>query len=589
MGGRLRIYEFGDYLIDAPKRVISTRDGIRVRLTPKVFDTLVYLLEHRDSFSTKDVLMRAIWPDRVVEENNLDQIISALRRALGEKRDNHRYVVTVPGRGYRMVADVKTRAAPIDGVRAAPIASIAVLPFRPIVPSMQDASLDMGMADTLIARLSGIRQITVRPLSSVRKYAGLEQDATEAGRELAVEAVLEGHLQRRNEKVRVSVRLIRVADAATLWAGTFDEKFDDIFELQDAISEHVVDALTLELDGEERSRLTKHNTESTAAYSLYLKGRFFWWKNAPDEFRKSRDYFHQAVDADPTYALGYCGLNSYYGFGAAWGLLPPDEAWPRAEAAIAKALTLDDRLAEAHTGLAALRLVYFRDWAGAERAVRRAIALNPGFDEVHYLYSFYLLVAGRFDEAIAEGKYALAIDPFSPRMNEHLGKCLYFAGRYDEAIRQCQYNLDLAPDSASTHELLGDVHERNGTPSAAVAEWIAAMKLAGDPDLATILADAWERGGISGAIRAVAQNRLARLDLQANAGRYVGAAAFARQHARNGDRAAALHFVEKACDERTVFALLIDRDPAYTALRTDARFGRAIERINPARACQTEP
>jgi len=570
-----RLYEFGDFRVDAHVRVLSERSGAPVRLTPKAFDTLLYLLEHRDGFSTKDALIRALWPDRVVEENNLDQNISALRRALGERRDAHRYIVTVPGKGYRLVADVTIAAATHGPELAAPVRSLAVLPFRPLASDLRDTPLELGMADTLIARLTGLREITVRPLGAVRKYLGVDRSPSEIGRELAVAAVLEGHLQRWKDTIRVSVSLVRVADSATLWAAAFDEKFDDIFTLQDSIAEHVADALRLELDSSEKSRLRRHDTESTAAYASYLKGRYFWWKTAPDEFAKSRDHFHQAVDDDPAYALGYCGLNSYYGFSAAWGLLPPDDAWGKAETAISKALVLDDLSAEAHTGLAALKLVRYRDWAGAERAARRAIALNPRFDEAHYVYSFYLLVAGRFEEAIAEARRALAIDPFSPRINEFLGKCLYFAGRYDESIRQLRHTLEFDADNAVAHESLGDALERDRQPAEAVAAWRRAMALAGDDALASCLTDGFARGGITEATRAVAELRLARLDAAAQAGRFLPAAAFAREYARAGEAAKARASLERALDEPNVFALMIEIDPLYGGLRDSRAFAAA--------------
>ena len=234
------------------------------------------------------------------------------------------------------------------------------------------------MADTLIARLSGIRDIIVRPMSSVRRYADLKMDVLAAGRELGVDCVLEGSLQRQANRVRVTVRLLKVSNGASLWAGIFDEEMTDIFALQDVISERVAQALSLELSNEEKGRLFKHYTTSTRAYQLYLKGRYYWWKNTTQEYKKSRDYFHRAVEEDPCYALGYCGLNSFYGFGAAWGILPPEDGWPKAEWAVTKALELDDQLAEAHLDLSALKMVYHLDWAGTEREAKRAIDVESG-------------------------------------------------------------------------------------------------------------------------------------------------------------------------------------------------------------------
>jgi TolB-like protein len=446
-----------------------------------------------------------------VEENNLNQNISILRRVLGGSRQEHRYIVTVPGRGYRFVAAVRTHSTTAMAISVGTIKSLAVLPFQPLVTDDRDASLEMGMADTLIARLSSIGDMIVRPISSVRKYADLAQDALTAGRELEVESVLEGSLQRQGNKIRVTVRLLNVSNGASLWAGTFDEEFTDIFALQDAISERVARALALKLSSEDKTRLRKHDTENTEAYQLYLKGRYYWWKTSPEEFAKSRDYFHRAVDADPSYALGYCGLNSYYGYGAAWGMLSADEAWPKAEWAITKALDLDDTLAEAHLGLAALRMVFYLDWPGAEKHAKRAITLNPQFSEVHYMYSFYLVVMRRWDEAIAEAKRALACDPFSVRINQHLGYTFYNARRYDEAIRQYQQTLELDTHNASVYESLGDVYERRDRGQEAIEQWRRAADLAADSELAAILSAADARRGFAAAVRAVAEKSLDQL------------------------------------------------------------------------------
>src|ERR1700756_5655995 len=229
-----QIYEFGDFRIDTARRLLLAGDGLARSLAPKAFDTLLYMVEHSDVLLDKDALMKAIWPDTVVEENNLNQNISILRRVLGGRRHEHRYIVTVPGRGYRFVAAVRTHSTSPTTVSVGTIKSLAVLPFQPLVGGDRDPSLELGMADTLIARLSSIGDMIVRPISSVRKYADFARDALTAGRELEVESVLEGSLQRQGNKIRVTVRLLNVPDGASWWAGTFDEEFTDIFALQDA-------------------------------------------------------------------------------------------------------------------------------------------------------------------------------------------------------------------------------------------------------------------------------------------------------------------------------------------------------------------
>src|SRR5579872_7526783 len=251
------IYEFDDFRVDPGRRLLFGGDGRPLPLTPKAFDTLIYLLEHTEQVLGKEALMKAIWADTAVEENNLNQCISALRRVLGEKRAENRYIVTVPGRGYRFVAPVNKLKPPVIASGAEAIPKIAVLPFQPLTRNNRDESLEMGMADTLIARLTGIRDLVVRPMSSVRKYADLKMDTLAAGRELGVESVLEGSLQHQSDRVRITVRLLKVSNGASLWARTFDDQLTDIFALQDAISEQVAQALSVELSKEDKTRLVK--------------------------------------------------------------------------------------------------------------------------------------------------------------------------------------------------------------------------------------------------------------------------------------------------------------------------------------------
>jgi TolB-like protein/Tfp pilus assembly protein PilF len=573
------IYEFDEFQVDPGRRLLLGRASRRLPLTPKAFDTLMFLLQHTDAVVGKETLMRAIWADTAVEENNLNQCISVLRRALGEKRGENRYIVTVAGRGYRFVAPVNKRKPAVIASSAAPILSIAVLPFQPLARNRRDESLEMGMADTLIGKLSGIRNIVVRPMSSVRKYADLNCDVLVAGRELGVESLLEGSLQRQGNRVRVTVRLLNVSNGASLWAGTFDEELTDIFALQDAISQRVVEALSLELSKEDKTRLVKHHTQSTKAYQLYVKGRYYWWKNSPEEYKKSRDYFHRAVEEDPSYALGYCGLNSFYGYGAAWGIMSPDDGWPKAEWAVTKALELDDQLAEAHLNLAALRMVYYLDWAGTEREVKRAIELSPGFDEIHYLYSFFLVVMRRFREAVTEGKKALECNPFSLRISQHLAYALYCERSYDEAIQQYRKALELDPNDGSVCEALGNTYERKGEYQEAARQWAKALLLANDRELAATLRAAKTKKAVDRAVRGVAAARLDRLLRKRKRGAYVPAIQFAREHLWAGHDEEALTWLTLACEERNVYSLMIASDPFYDPLRADRRFIKLLRRM----------
>ena len=577
------IYEFDGFHLDPEKRLLLGRDGRPLHVTPKAFDTLICLVQHNDVVLGKETLIKTIWADTAVEENNLNQCISALRRALGEKRTEPRYIATIPGRGYRFVARVNRRTPRAAATSSKPITSIAVLPFQPLVISSRDEFLEMGMADTLIGRLSGIRNIVVRPMSSVRRYAEVHQDPLAAGRELGVESVLEGCLQRRGKRVRVTVRLLDVSNGVSLWAHTFHNEMTDIFALQDTIAEQVVQALSVELNKEDRTRLTKHSTQNATAYQLYLKGRYYWWKNSPAEYEKSRTYFHRAVEEDPSFALGYCGLNSFYGYGAAWGFMPPDEGWPKAEWAVRKALELDDQLAEAHLDLAALKMVYYLDWPGTEKEAKRAIELDPKFDEIHYAYSFFLLVRRRFREATAEAKRALACNPFSVRILQHLGYVLYCAGSFHQANQHYKKALELDPKDASVYEALGETSNRAGNYREAVDYWTKAMSLENETKLLATLRAADSAEALENARRAIAVERLSRLLSKQKQGDYIPKIRIAQAHLQAGHREEGMDCLEKACDERNVYSLLLAVDPLYDPLREDQRFNRLLRRMKLAK------
>ena len=320
-----------------------------------------------------------------------------------------------------------------------------MVPFRQLNSDDADQYLGLGMADALITKLSNVRQIIVRPTSAVLKYAGVTLDPVAAGRELRVQSVLEGSIQKLNDRIRVTVQLVSAEDDTSLWADTFDEKFTDIFAVQDSISEQVVKALTLRLSGEEKKLLAKHQTEDAEAYQAYLRGRYFWNKLTDNWFRKALESFQQAIDIDPGYALAYVGLADCYNMSGFWGYLPIQETFSKAVAAAEKALELDDTLAEAHASLAWARLHYDYDRRIAEKGFKRAIELNPGYFTTHQWYAVFFAQAARFDEAFIENRQAYALDPFSLVINYNQGVFLMLSRRYDEAIEQFRKTIELYP------------------------------------------------------------------------------------------------------------------------------------------------
>jgi TolB-like protein len=288
---------------------------------------------------------------------------------------------------------------------------IAVLPFKPLVAENRDQILELGMADTLITKLSNSRKVIVPSLNSVRKYNNLEQDPVLAGRELQANSVLEGNVQKVGDRIRVTARLINVADGSSLWAETFDEKFTDLFAVQDVISQKVADALALRLSGEEKNRLTKRYTENLAAYQLYLTGRYHAALLTPPEIREAMRFYQQAIDLDPSYALAYFGLAEANRSLAINADVPSRDCLPQAKAAANKALEIDESLAEAHASLSFSLIWFDWDWSGAEKEAKRAILLNPNSAMAHFSYAHVLSALGRHDEAVREGARAVELEP----------------------------------------------------------------------------------------------------------------------------------------------------------------------------------
>ena len=457
------------------------------------------------------------------------------------------------------------------------IKSIAVLPFKPLVTEGRDEALEVGMADTLIAKLSNIGEVTVRPLSAVRSYGGLEQDPSDAGRKLGVEAVLDGTIQRSGERVRVTARLVSVSDGKQLWDGRFDDKFTDIFSVQDAISEKVVVALALKLTGEEEKQLTRHYTENSEAYQLYLYGRFYRNKRTEAGSRKAIEYFEQAIAKDANYAPAYSGLSESYIGLSVFGTMPPTDAFPKARAAALKALEIDDRIAESHVALAHFKNQSEHDWAGAEREYQRAIELNPGYADAYRLYAILLMEARREDEAFAKIKRALEIDPTSVIHNATLGFLYYWARRYDQAIEQLQKTIDMEPSHWMAHFWQAQAYAQKGMYVEALVEAQKSRDLSGDSGSSWVLGYVHAKAGR----RAEAQREIDEL-LKLSKHGYIPPYDIAQIYAGLGDKDQALAWLEKADQDRSRGMDYLNVNPVFDTLRSEPRFAALTKRIGRA-------
>jgi len=456
-----------------------------------------------------------------------------------------------------------------------PARSMAVLPFKPIASQNRDEVLEMGMADTLIAKLSNSREIIVRSLTSVRKYGGLEQDPIAAGNQLQVDSVLEGNVQKSGDRIRVTARLINVADGSSRWAATFDEKFTDVFAVQDTISQKVANALALRLSGAEKDRFTKRYTDNVEAYQLYLTGRYQWSKLTPPDIRKSIGFFQRAIDLDPTYALAYFGLAEANRSLAINADVPSKECLPLAKAAATKALEIDDSLPEAHASLAFSLIWYDWDWAGGEKEAKRAIALNPNSAHARFAYAHVLSDLGRHDEATFEMARARELDPVFLLYRALEGMFLHHARRDHEALSKLQQTLELDPNFWVTHVILGKVYAQLRKYPEAVAEFTKAKELShGNSEAIGSIGYVAALSGDTAKARGVL-DELKTLSSQ----HYIPPFSVAMVHNALGEQNEALTLLEKACDEHDVRVTLLKVDPRWDSLRANSRFAAILKRI----------
>lgn len=456
--------------------------------------------------------------------------------------------------------------------------SLAVLPFKPLVPADADAVLELGMADTLITKLSGVPGIVLRPLGAVAPHAG-DGDAQTVGRNLRVDSVVEGSLQRVSGRLRVSVRLVDVRSGRAMWGETFDTASTDVFAVEDTIARHVAEALTPRLDTEARTRLARRGTDDVSAYNAYLKGRYFWNRRTEADFRKAIGYFRQAIAADPDYALAHSGLADCYSLLSVWGGGPPRETLDEARAAARRAVASRDAPGEAYASAAFVQWIFDWDWDGADRAFRRALALSPNYATASQWYAYYLASRGRFDEAIVQIRRAQELDPLSVSIATDVGEIHGWAGRYDEAIPQLKAALEMEPNFAVAHNMLGIVLLKKGRTKEAIGELEEAVRLDGSPRMLTTLGHAYGVANRRVDARAV-ETRLKALSRS----RYISPFSLALVSAGLGEDDRAFALLERAYEERSDNMAILRAYPLLERLRSDRRFGELLARVDGASA-----
>ena len=628
--------QFGDVVIDRASFTVL-RSGQKCELTPRAFDVLVYLVQNHGRVVEKQELFEQVWGERFVTDNSLMRAIREIRRGLGDNAAAPRYIETIHKRGYRFIADLETGPDPepetpsemlgleepilgtprndeganSEGLRSGsislsrtvalgvafaalvavttfaiyyvwserPIRSIAVLPLENAGSGADVGHMGDGIAESVINSLSELPEIKVVARATAFRFRGQEFDPQKIRRELGVDAILTGRIVQTVDDLTVQADLIDASDGSQIWGSRYSLSPAAAYELPGAIAIDVAKKLELNLTAEQAKRLTKNYTENPEAFRLFSLGRFFWNKRSEDALNKSIDYFEQAIATDPNYALAYAGLADSYAVMAISADMPAHDVFPKAKAAAARALELDDSLVEAHATMLRIKAQYEWDWAGAEQQYRRAIELNPGYAMTHIYYLSYLVSAGRADEAVFSVRRAQELDPLSLVANAVVARALFFAGRYDEAIAQSQKTLEMDENVMLARLMLGRSYARQGMFDAAIAELEKARRLPGtNSESTSLLAHTLAVTG-----RTTEARKLLDEMKQLSTSRYVQPYDIAIVYAGLDDKEAAFEWLEKAYQDRNHQVPLINAVPEFANLRSDPRFASLSQRIEGSR------
>lgn len=616
-----RFYEFGPLRLNPAERLLE-RDGQPISLTPKVFDTLRVLVEHAGYLVEKDDLMRLVWPDATVEEANLAQNISVLRKTLGTAPDGREYIETVPKHGYRFIAKVREVArnadtpmeSPAEGA-GAPVAlpparkspwwipalavvvvplvigagvwyrvrakndlaerrvMLAVLPFENLSGNPDQEYFSNGLTEEMITQLGRLEpdRLGVIARTSAMQYKNGRKDTRQIADELGVDYILEGSVRREGDRVRVTAQLIQARDRSHLWAEDYDRDLRDILALQSEVAGAIAQQIRVKLTPQQHARLGQAAPVNAEAYENYLKGRFFWNKRTVEGHQRAIEFFERALALDPNYEPAYAGLADAYALLGSWpnAVLPRRDAMTRAREAAQKALAFDESLADAHASLGFVKMHYDWDFSGAEHEFLRAIALNPGYATAHHWYAYDLVALGRLEEAVAEIRRAQKADPLSVIISRDVGELLLFAGHDDDAIAQSRKTLEMDPNFSDANWVRAWAYHHQGKEK----EFLEDLRKASSEDPSTGLYYAWS-GNVQEARRAVAVFQREDATKRFGSSRF-----FVGIYAQLGDTDAAFAWLEKTFDERDGSLIVTRVAPELERIRSDPRFEQLARRV----------
>ncbi|MEP6946148.1 MAG: winged helix-turn-helix domain-containing protein [Acidobacteriota bacterium] len=635
MTAKSLVYRFDNHIVEIDEFRLF-KDGEPVTVERKAFQVLAYLLENPGRLVTKEELLESVWKESFVTPNVLTRVITQLRKALGDKAQDSRYIETVPTHGYRFIAHIEKssgtadqlssnesfgddsiqtnaptrnveypaandtersteperfwasrrgavalgicvlllaggigyfvgfRVPAITGTQIAPDNTLAVLPFKLLEPNEDNSYLGVGLTDSLITKLSNVRNLTVRPTLMVLRYAPDGTDPSKAGADLGVQSVISGTVQKVDGHVRVNVQMTRVSDGKPFWANTFDVPFVSFFQVQDEISARIMDSLKIRLSKDEQSRLDRHPTENVDALQLYMRAVYHINKLNPDDLKTAIGEFNEAITLDPNYALAYARLANAYGIASSFGF---PSAQALCESSALKAIALDPTLAEAQTSLAVLQFWGYHNIDKAQDSFVHALELDPNSVYTHQYYGWFLVAIGHFDEAARHIDRAIELAPFDINLQTDKGLPLFFNRRYKESAEVLRKVLAFNDSTWFVHLSLGFSCEGYGDLKCAISELRRAVDLSrNEPTVQASLARAIALSGDSDEARRI----LARLEAedQSHLSYYYVALAYLALD----DKETALNRLEHAADKNDKWIGWLKVDPRLDPIRSEPRF-----------------
>ena len=618
------------------------KGGLRIRLQEQPLLILQTLLENPGEVVTRDELQKKIWPaDTFVDfDHGLHAAVNRLRAALNDSADRPRYVETVARRGYRFIGKLETPQAGVPIIAVAQPApspeprpglwnswtgvlagfgialaiaailvagnvyglrawlfgtgprhafhSLAVLPLDNLTHDPNQDYFADEMTEELITQFSKLGDLKVISRTSAMQYKGTRKTLPQIASELHVDAVVEGAVQLAGNRVRITAQLVNGATDEHIWAETYDRELSNVLLLQSEVASDIAKQIDLRLTPQQQQRLhAEARAVNPDAYQAYLLGRYYWNMRTAEGLDKAGKYFADAIQKDPNFALAYSGQADYFAYLTVLGgpeVLPPSTAMKQAKAAAARALQLDDSLAEAHASMGDILHNYDWDWAGAEREFKRAIELNPNYAMAHHWYAHLLIETGRTQQSLAEAGRALELDPYSPFVNNGVARQYYLSRQYDKSIAQCKVGLQINPTYLPARIQLALNYEQTGKLTEAVTELEQAAELLSGsgaahpkPELPVLDALLGHAYAIAGR-KSDAMNELSKLQAAVKR-RYIPSAYFAVVWVGLGDKDQALTWLNRAYDERSEHVLYLGIEPIVDPLRSDPGFALLLKKI----------